>query len=353
MSNLFIPKKIKVGYQNRAGTYTGKLAYVVYFDNKGVLRKEKSWESWRDKKIEPEEFDNIPQDGFCLNKDVQRVNWSHYGSGRSYIRMYDPRGIEFEITPENLTNILTETDSLKRGFQGKFVYAWQGKELVLLPCVSEEYQKALEHTERQDQNIKAADLQEGISYTTKAGEEVVYLGRFNYWQRDYWSQTSNKVSKQYIFAENNRIIGKKDLKFLASKNSDEVVSNYAELIDKWNSDWRSTEIDRCVITPFKPTLKEALDISKNGYLMSQEGEWLYFWKLYVENTIHSSGYAFNTKTSKTKYGSGYSPVFKSSYHYGYYQPYTPEEIETALNRCIKATVYFKNGKSKEIIDHSI
>jgi hypothetical protein len=33
------------------GTYTGKLAYVIYFDNKGVLRKKKSWEGWRDKKI--------------------------------------------------------------------------------------------------------------------------------------------------------------------------------------------------------------------------------------------------------------------------------------------------------------
>ena len=31
-SNIFIPQKINVGYQNRSDTYTGKLAYVIYYD---------------------------------------------------------------------------------------------------------------------------------------------------------------------------------------------------------------------------------------------------------------------------------------------------------------------------------
>ena len=44
-SNIFIPKTINVGYQNRSGTYTGKLAYVIYYDEKGKLRKEASWRS--------------------------------------------------------------------------------------------------------------------------------------------------------------------------------------------------------------------------------------------------------------------------------------------------------------------
>lgn len=352
MSNLFIPKKIKVGYQNRTGTYTGKLAYVVYIDNKGVLRKEKSWESWRDKKIQAEEFENTPQDGFCLNKDVQRVNWSHFGTGRSYIRMYDPRGIEFEITPENLTNILTETDSLKRGFQGQFVYAWKGAELILLPCVSEEYQQALKHTERQDQNIKAKDLKEGISYTTKTGEEVIYLGRFNYWKRCQYSSKPNTVSKQYIFADGDNFIGKKDLKFLALQNNEEVVSNYAELIDKWNCRWESTELDHCEIKPFKPSLEEALKISEKGFLLTQEGDNLYFWRLYTDNRIDSS-YYLNTKTLKYTYSYGYSPVPLKRFNYGYSRQHTPEEIQKALDHCVKATAHFKNGKSKEIDSYSI
>ena len=58
MSNaVYIPKKINVGYQKRDDTYTKRLAYVIYYDHKGKLRKETSWNSWRDHKIPNEEFD--------------------------------------------------------------------------------------------------------------------------------------------------------------------------------------------------------------------------------------------------------------------------------------------------------
>jgi O-acetyl-ADP-ribose deacetylase (regulator of RNase III) len=38
-AKLIIPDKLKIGFQKREGTYTGKLAFVVYIDSKGVLRK--------------------------------------------------------------------------------------------------------------------------------------------------------------------------------------------------------------------------------------------------------------------------------------------------------------------------
>lgn len=124
-TNVFIAPKIKVGFQKRSDTFTGKLAYVIYYDEKGKLRKEKSWESWRDKKIAPQEFENTPIDGFTLNKDVQRSReW--FGSGRNMIRIHDPRGFEFEVTCENLIEILMHTDCLRRGLIGQFVYAWFG-----------------------------------------------------------------------------------------------------------------------------------------------------------------------------------------------------------------------------------
>ena len=47
-NNIYIPKRINVGYQNRKDTYTGKIAYVIYYDEKGKLRKETSWNNWRD-----------------------------------------------------------------------------------------------------------------------------------------------------------------------------------------------------------------------------------------------------------------------------------------------------------------
>lgn len=32
MANLFIPQKLKIGFQKREGTFTGKLAYIIYYD---------------------------------------------------------------------------------------------------------------------------------------------------------------------------------------------------------------------------------------------------------------------------------------------------------------------------------
>jgi len=72
-TNIFVPKQINVGFQNRKDTYSGKLAYVIYFDEKGKLRKETSWNSWRDENIPNEIYDNEPTEGFVLNKKVGGV----------------------------------------------------------------------------------------------------------------------------------------------------------------------------------------------------------------------------------------------------------------------------------------
>lgn len=66
--SIFVPKKVNVGFQNRKDTYTGKLAYVIYFDETGKLRKEPSWQGWRDKQIPNEIYDNEPIEGFVLKK---------------------------------------------------------------------------------------------------------------------------------------------------------------------------------------------------------------------------------------------------------------------------------------------
>src|SRR5512137_226613 len=160
MGNIFVAPKIKVGFQKRSDTYTGQLAYIIYFDEKGKLRKEKSWDGWRDHKIAPQEFDNTPMDGFTLNKDVQRSReW--FGSGRNMIRIHDPRGFEFEVTCENLIEILMHTDCLRRGLVGQFVYAWVGPELVLLPTNSEEYQAAAKYTAGLGKKVSAKTLVPG------------------------------------------------------------------------------------------------------------------------------------------------------------------------------------------------
>lgn len=203
---LYIPETLNVGYQNRKDTYTGKLAYVVYTDKKGRLRKEKSWNSWCSKDIEKDTFKNEPTSGFVLNKDVGGVRQSYGWDARlEKVRVYDPRGFEFEIGIPNLLFILQECSAIKgKGLEGEFIYAWDKTSLVLLPVTAQEYQESIKFTDLQGLNIKKDELKEGFSYLTRDKEEIVYLGEHIWYGRP--STWNYKVGgkKKYVFAYLNK-----------------------------------------------------------------------------------------------------------------------------------------------------
>lgn len=256
-SQLFIPKKCKVGFNVRSDTYTGKLGYVIYNDGT-VWRKEKSWETWRHKEegtyheyvkdekgafimnptggykttletygptVKPIEFDNVPHAGFTLNKGVERNGY--WGNGHSMCRIYDDRGFEFEISISNLMFILMSTDCLRRGLEGEFVYGWNKNELILIPTNCPEYLNSIAFTSLQAAEISIKDLIPGCTYHTKRQKDLVYLGRFSYY--------GGIPTREHVFADN-RFGGSfemlKDAKTLAGKVTD-VVDNYAELVEEF------------------------------------------------------------------------------------------------------------------------
>jgi len=49
------------------------------------------------KKIQPQEFENIPTEGFVLNKKVGDERWG-WNPRKAWVRVYDPRDFEFEIS---------------------------------------------------------------------------------------------------------------------------------------------------------------------------------------------------------------------------------------------------------------
>ena len=235
MTNIFIPTKLRVGFQQRKDTYSGKLAYVTYYDLRGRLCKEKSWEGWRHKDIEPLELSNDPVDGFTINKDIARYSGEWFSSTRTMIRIHDSRGFEFEITTENLIGVLMHTDCLKRGLEGKFVYAFCSGALILLPVNSEEYQSATKFTSNLSRNVKAKELILGATYACKRTDPVVYLGKFPY--RGYVLRYSGEVIPQlpqYVFWDpaDGEVVAKTKLDFLASCISPDPIPNYAEVVDK-------------------------------------------------------------------------------------------------------------------------
>jgi hypothetical protein len=259
-TQLFIPTKLKVGYCKRDDTYTKKLAYVIYYDSKNVLRKETSWQGWRDKKITPDDYDNVPTEGFVLNKGVGGTRESYGWNARNeYIRVYDPRGFEFEISVANLLFILQECTSTKgKGLEGEFVYSWDGKELVLLPVSSSEYKKCTEYTKLQDGKVSTKSLVEGHTYKTKKQEELVYLGKFNWYDLEYKDKSNSrysygktvdyteieKESKQFVFynEKNKSIVNLKSITNLAECISSTINVNYATYLDKFLSMLQSGKI---------------------------------------------------------------------------------------------------------------
>ena len=236
-SNMFIPSKLKIGFCERSDTFTKKLAYVIYYDEKGKLRKQSSWESWRDKNIEAIEIDNNPTTGYVLNKGVRRDGY--WGSGRSVIRIYDPRDFEFEIDVSNLIGLLSHSDVLKREIQQECVFAWWGTELVLLPTNSVEYQESQKYTEKQSQKISAKTLIKGARYVKKkSASTFIYIGYENWyafeWGDNNYSSLVYKGKKHVFYSENRSGFCIDSVGTFASCVDETPCENYSQLVDEFN-----------------------------------------------------------------------------------------------------------------------
>ncbi|MER2009186.1 MAG: hypothetical protein ABS939_17185 [Psychrobacillus sp.] len=234
MTSFFIPKRINVGYQERQGTYTGKLAYIIYFDAKGKLRKEASWDGWRNKEIDNDIIENEPMEGFVLNKKAggYSTGWNHR---QTYVRVYDPRGFEFEITVPNLLYILENATSTKgKGLEGKFVYGWDGKDLVLIPCDAPDYQELVKLNElrHSEKKIGARDLKVGATYRTRENKEWIYMGKFDEYR---WGEKKKKPQFWFYYRNDDdggfctvaSVSGK-----LVEVVSEDCVADYADIFDK-------------------------------------------------------------------------------------------------------------------------
>lgn len=284
--NIFLPEKINVGFQQRDDTYTKKLAYVIYFDEKGKLRKETSWNSWRNKEIENKIFKNEPTSGFVLNKKAggYSTGWNHR---QTYVRVYDPRGFEFEIDVTNLLYILENTNSIKgKGLEGEFVYGWDGKELVLIPCDSPDYKEITEFNKilHSNKNIKVKDLVLGGTYLTKNNEEWVYMGKFDYHttkskydlENGKYDYTNINKGKHHFFVReatysynNEKYLATIILKSLSGRFigtvSEECAENYAELMDKLERTTEYSPIDDSKDEYIPYTFEDFIGRCKNAW----------------------------------------------------------------------------------------
>ena len=298
MSTIYIPKKLKVGFQKREDTFTKRLAYVIYYDEKNVLRKEKSWEGWRDKKIDPEEYANLPQTGYILNKNVQRSrDWG--SSGRTLFRVFHPDGFEFEISGDNLINLLMHSDISKREIMQECVLAWGGTELILMPTNSELYQESVAYTDMQTEKLTKDDFVVGCEYIKrKDGLGYMYLGKFNHITGKYSHENLNDGSYYdrthitrhtqvktaspkhfFISVSSDRKLSRYDIgtasfSLFAQRATDTPSAKVAEYIDIL-----MTTAETSPIVKFESTQSSVPQLDVSGY-------WRYDVKMYINHLIN-------------------------------------------------------------------
>lgn len=301
-SNLYIPTKIRIGFQERSDTFTGKLAYVVCFDEKGKLRKETSWNSWRDKKIPFIDLDNKPVNGFMLNKGVQRGG--HFGSGRSIIRVHHPDDFEFEISIDNLIGILMNNDVSKRDIQGECIFAWAGKDLVLLPTNSIEYEEATKFTAKQSNSISTKDLKKGFTYSCKKNDsELIYLGYFNFFDNYIKIDRMNnqKSTKKHVFYNiKSFTFFTPSVSTLSECISDKIYQEYSKIYSYFEKSKHFKEFDKIVFKSpiFKENRYSGLKIYKDFGKDKIDFLSFSFWGeheiKFIRNRNHISGLNFGT-----------------------------------------------------------
>lgn len=319
---MIIPTKLNVGYQTRQDTYTGKLAYVVYTDSKGVLRKESSWRHWIDKSLPQDEFDNVPMNGFVLNKKVGDYRGSWDGR-KSWVRVYDPRGFEFEIGVDNLIYILEYCSSIKgKGIEGELIYAWDKADLVLLPVGSPDYVGGVELTKAKDMKVSRKDVIPGRSFITKKLERLMYLGKCPKHVYDggvaYNGTVLNEIhgvvkEGEYHVFENLEPKGEKDWGYnqyffetgftkLSSMISEDIATDYATRFERYMNSLCGSGLCR-----YEVKEKEAAYCRKFSYwdtfqcIMDYEGvPCLYYLSAaYKRNTsgLYNYSYGYNTRQS--------------------------------------------------------
>jgi hypothetical protein len=83
------------------------------------------------------------------------------------------------------------------------VYGWDGKDLILIPTSSPDYQELKEFTDLvyENKRFKAKELIIGATYKDKSLEEWIYMGRFDKWDTKYEKvpKDPNKPKNSYSY----------------------------------------------------------------------------------------------------------------------------------------------------------
>lgn len=136
-------------------------------------------------------LENTPLIGFRLTRQIKRD--SGWGSGNVKWRIEDPRGFELEITSPNMARVIDSCVIDNGEILEECVWARLGAENILVPVSSDLYQAAQRNEERMGTKVKPSEVERGDFVVLHNGNEGVYLGKFESFERDY------NRNKHYMF----------------------------------------------------------------------------------------------------------------------------------------------------------
>lgn len=168
----FIPEMMFVGYQIRG--VDRKLSFMTPYS------KEKSFEKrldtvtrWCDSSIKPEIVTNEPTRGFKIDDNIRR-----YRTDNVVWELTHPKGYNFQITSENLCELLHSCEILNGEIQQELTFVRCGAENYLTTTSSEVYKNAIKQ-ELYENKVSIKDLKIGDKVTLKTGETVIYYGKYH------------------------------------------------------------------------------------------------------------------------------------------------------------------------------
>lgn len=173
--NVIIPTKLIVGIEKNRDSKVGKLAY---YDESNKIKQEKLWKEAIDKNLGILNINNEPIKGFRLTENnlLDTVDWNNLNV-KLVVR--DPRGFEFEMTIGNLIYLMyNKSYDSGANLKGEFVYGWSGRNMMLIPTTSKDYELYKDYTKQinSESFVKEKDLKIGASYISKNNKEYVYMG---------------------------------------------------------------------------------------------------------------------------------------------------------------------------------
>ena len=279
---LVIPDKLKIGFNKRDDTYSGKLGFITFPLKDGTNKHKKSWDNWIDKKITVLDIDNSPTEGFVLNRNEGGGGRWSYNEREAKIRVWHPSGFEFEITIPNMLDILQTCGSYPgKGLEGKFVFAFSNTKLHLLPVKSEEYRNSVEFTDLSKLSITKDELIVGASYITKKQENLVYMGFFPWVVDRYWTSSQIKIAKNHIFYDGSKknphyyIPDRNEYEDMTEEEIDQAIKEETvdmgpEFMEEFAA-FKITDIAKCIDKTPVPNLAELVDkLQEGGRVFSRD-----------------------------------------------------------------------------------